>query len=190
MTGAVNLSRPFKKSSSRMKRKPIRLPPTCCTSLPAASAEPPDESELVVFLYTRPDGKTPTRCDDIVHHQHVLALLDAVLLHLEEILPVLLDVRGLLAGAGKLARLADRSKAGADSEGQAGAEEEAPGVETDNHIGLEAEVQDLQLEGADQRGVGGVVGEEREDIDEDYAWLGEVVVASQRGVQRPLRTGD
>ena len=40
-TGAVSLSRPFKKSSSRMNRYPTNVPPSFSTSCPAAAAEPP-----------------------------------------------------------------------------------------------------------------------------------------------------
>ncbi|KAA8575450.1 hypothetical protein EYC84_004608 [Monilinia fructicola] len=40
-TGALSRSRPFKKSNSKINKKPMHFPPSCSTSLPAAWALPP-----------------------------------------------------------------------------------------------------------------------------------------------------
>jgi hypothetical protein len=132
----------------------------------------------------------PTSSNNIVNYQHILTLLDTVLLDLKEILPVLLGERRLLTGTRELASLSDGSKAGAKLKSQTGTEEEASGIKAYDNIGLDTKLQDLKLESADQGGVGGMVGEEREDVDEDYAWLREVGKSAKRGMQCLLCTGD
>lgn len=137
-------------------------------------------------------GRELTRRNDIVNNQDLLPLADGILLHLEQVLAVLLDVLGSDARARQLALLPDGSKADAEAQGQAGAEEEAAGVEANNDIGLVGAegLGDLQLEGGQQRGVGVRVGEEGHDVDEVNPRDGEVGELAQRLAQAYLCTGE
>lgn len=133
-----------------------------------------------------------TRRDDIVHYQHRLAWGNRVLLDLEEVLAVLLFVAGLLGRAWQLARLPHGGEAGAQAQGEGGAEEEAAGVQADDDVWGAAMVEGehLELEGADEGGVEGRVGEEGEDIDEVDAGDGEVGEVSQGRLELYLCTGE
>lgn len=131
-----------------------------------------------------------TCSNDIIHNQDLLAGLDGILLHLEEILTVLLLVRGGDAGTGELALLADGDEAGVQTQGERGAEEEAASVQADDDVGLEAGLEDLQLEGAEEGVVGGGVLEDGQDVDEVDAGDGEVGEAAEGGEQAYLCAGE
>jgi hypothetical protein len=133
-----------------------------------------------------------TCSNDIVHNQDLLAGLDGVLLHLEEILAVLLLVGGGLARAGELALLADGHEAGAETKGEGGSEKETPSIQAYDDIGLLVlgELENLELEGAEQKLVDLGVLEERQDVDEDDAGDGEVVEGAQLLLERYLCTGE
>lgn len=128
--------------------------------------------------------------DNVIHNQDLLAGLDGALLHLEEILTVFLLVRGRDAGTGELALLADGDEAGVELQRELGTEEEAPSVQADYDIGLGAELEDLELEGAEERPVGGGVLEDGQNVDEVDAGDGEVGEATQGGEQAYLCTGE
>lgn len=133
-----------------------------------------------------------TRRNDIVNNQHLLPLLDGILLHLEQVLAVLLDILGSDTRAGQLALLSHSGKGNAEAQSQTRAEEEATGVEADNDIGLAVAkgLGDLQLEGGQQGGMGIRVGEEGHDVDEVNPWDGEVGELAQRLAQAYLCTGE
>lgn len=133
-----------------------------------------------------------TSCNDIVNHQDRLALLHSITLNLEKVLPILLIERRLLSRARKLAPLANRCKASAESQSQARTEEKSTGIEADYDIGFDAfaEFENLQLEGADERGVEGVVGEEGEDVNEVYAGNWKVGKLAEGSSQTLRCTGD
>lgn len=133
-----------------------------------------------------------TSSDDVVDNQDLLARLDGILLHLEEIGAVLLLVLGGDARAGQLALLAHRGETGAETEGQAGSEEEAAGVEADNNVGnlLAKGLLDLELEDGAEGLVDGGVEEEGHDIDEVDALDGEVGEVTQGALELYLPTGE
>lgn len=139
----------------------------------------------------RPRGAI-TGSDNVINDENLLALTDGVLLHLEKVLAVLLDVLGGDAGTGELALLADGSKGDTEAESEAGAEEEATGVETDNDVGLLAGkgLGNLELEGVDEGGVGLGVGKERHDVDKVNAGDGEVGELAQVVAKGYLCTGE
>lgn len=113
-------------------------------------------------------GSQLTRRDNIIHYQHGLAGRDRVLLDLEEVLAVLLLEAGLHRRARELSRLSNGCEAGTQAQGQRWAEEEATGVETDDHVGGLAIVEGshLQLERTDEGLVQRGRGEKGEDVDE------------------------
>lgn len=131
-----------------------------------------------------------TSRDNVVDDQDLLARLDGALLHLKVVDAVLLLVGDAHAGAGHLAPLADGHEAGIEAQGQRGAKEEAAGVEADDDVGLDAALEDLQLEGAEESEVGGGVLEQGEDVDELDALDGEVGEALERAEQLYLCTGE
>lgn len=120
-----------------------------------------------------------TSGNDVVHHKDCLPRLDGILLQLEVICAVLLQVLSRDARARQLALLADGHEAGVQPQGQRGAEQEASGVQADDDVGLDdvvgaAEVEELQLEGAEEGGVGGRVKEPWHNIQEVDTGDGEV----------------
>lgn len=134
-----------------------------------------------------------TSSDNVVDNQDLLALLDGILLHLEEILAVLLDVLGRDARAGELALLANSGKGHTEAQSQGGAKEEATGVKTNNDIGLARGgkgLGDLQLEGVEEGGVGLRVGKEGHDVDKVDAGDGEVGELAQVLAEDYLCTGE
>lgn len=134
-----------------------------------------------------------TRRNDIVHHQHSLARLHSTRLHLEVVLAILLLIGLRLTWTGQLALLAHRDEAGTDSQGQAGAEEEASCLKTDNHIGflvLAVGLDDVQLQASGQSLVQGGVREDGHDILEQDARGGEVGELAQRIAQSYFKTGE
>jgi hypothetical protein len=89
MTGALSLSRPFRKLSSRINRYPTRFPPNCSTRFPAAAAEPPRK----MLAQGRRHGEVSlllTSSNNIINHQYVLPLLHGITLDLKEVLTILL----------------------------------------------------------------------------------------------------
>lgn len=102
-----------------------------------------------------------TRSNNVINHQHLLARLHRALLHLEKVGSIFLLVGSRHAGAGHLALLADGHEARIETERERGPEEETPRVQPHYHIGLLAELEDLELEGAQQGIVDGRVLEER-----------------------------
>lgn len=133
-----------------------------------------------------------TGSNDVVDNQDLLAGLDGIVLHLEEVLAVLLLVANGLTGTGELALLAHGNEAGTETEGQARAHEETTGFETDDHIGLLATVvlENVELKGADEGLVQGVVGEDGHDILEQNSRGGEVRELAQASAQLYLKTGE
>lgn len=121
-----------------------------------------------------------------------MARADGVLLHLEEVFAVLLDVFGRDAGPGELALFAHRGEANTEAQGEAGPEEEAAGIETDNDVWLYVgkRLVNLPLEGGDEGRVGMRVGEEGHDVDKVDAGDWKVGEVAQRVAQRHLCTGE
>lgn len=136
-----------------------------------------------------------TSSNNVVYDEDLLSRLDGTLLHLEVVDAILLGVLGGNTGARQLALLADRHKASVQSESQAGAEQEAAGVQADDDIGLDgvvgvAKVEELQLEGAEEGCVDGRVDEPWHDIQEVDAGDGEVGKAAQGLLEAYLCTGE
>jgi hypothetical protein len=126
----------------------------------------------------------PTGSNNVIDNEDLLSRLYGALLHLEVVGAVLLGVLGGDAGAGQLALLADRHEAGVQSECQAGPEEEAASIQTDDDIGLDgvigaAKVEKLQLERAEESCVDDWVEEPWHDIQEVDAGDREVGEAAQ-----------
>ena len=92
-----------------------------------------------------------TSSDDVVNDDHLLARLDRIGLHLEEVGSILLLVALGVARTGELALLADGDKASAQAQSQAGSHQEATGLQADDHIGLLVAValEDVQLQAAE-----------------------------------------
>ena len=130
--------------------------------------------------------------DNVVHDNHLLARLDGIGLHLEEILTIFLVVGLGHTRTGQLALLAHRHKAGAQTQGQTGADQEAAGLEADDDVGLLAIVagEDVQFQGAQEGLVEGGIGEDGQDILEQDARRGEVRELAQRGAQSYFKTGE
>lgn len=186
------------------------MPPSCLTRSPPAAAEPPGKkrksvSEIACYpgrrtretinLVTLGFQGLRTSSDDIVHDQDLLPRLDRALLHLEVIRAVLLHVLSRDAGAGQLALLPDGHEAGVEPQGQRGPEQEAPGVQANDDIRLDgvagaAEVQELQLEGAEEGVVDGRVEEPWHDIQEVDTGDGEVGEAAEGLLEAYLCTGE
>lgn len=135
-------------------------------------------------------GGQLTSRNNVVDDQDLLARLDGTLLHLKVVDAVLLLVGDAHAGAGHLAPLADGHEAGIEAQGQRGAKQEAAGVQADDDVGLDAALEDLQLERAEEGEVGGGVLEQGEDVDELDALDGEVGEALERAEQLYLCTGE
>lgn len=137
----------------------------------------------------------PTSSNNVIYDEDLLAWLDGALLHLEVVGTVFLGVFGGDAGSWQLALLANRHKASIQSEGQAGAEEETAGVKADDDIGLDgvigaAEVEELQLERAEESCVDGWVEKPWHNIQEVDAGDGEVGEAAQGLLEAYLCTGE
>lgn len=77
-----------------------------------------------------------TRGNDIVNDEDLLALTNGVFLHLEEICAILLAIFGSDTGSRELALLANSGKWNTEAEGEAGAEEEAAGIKTNDNVRL------------------------------------------------------
>lgn len=133
-----------------------------------------------------------TGCDNVINNDNLLARLDGVGLHLEKVLAVLLLVALSLTRTGQLALLANRDKASAKSQGQAGAEKEASSLQSNDNIGLLVTVcfEDVQFEATEEGFVQGRIGEDRKDILEENARRGEVGELAQSGAQSYFKTGE
>lgn len=133
-----------------------------------------------------------TSRNDVVHHQDRLAWFHGILLDLEEVLAIFLLKGSLDRRPRELAPLANRRKARAQPQGQAGAEEEASGVEADHDIGLLTigDGEDLEFERSDEGFVERGRGEQWQDVDEVDAGDGEVGKLSQGAAQAYLCTGE
>lgn len=122
-----------------------------------------------------------------------MTLLDSVLLHLEQILAILLDILGRDTRTGELALLTNSSKGDAQAQRKTGAKEEAAGVKANNDIGLVVLtkiLEDLELEGGDEGGVGDGVGEEGHDVDKVNSGDGEVRELAEGFAQCYFSTGE
>lgn len=130
--------------------------------------------------------------NNVVHNQDLLAGLDGVLLHLEEILTVLLLVGGRHARARELALLADRHEAGTQTEGKRRTEEEAARIEANYNVGLDGrgEIENLEFKGAEELLMNLGVLEEGQDVDEVNALDGEVLEATELLEKGYLCTGE
>jgi hypothetical protein len=90
-----------------------------------------------------------------------------------------------------LAALSDWHKGSAHSQSQAGAEQEASGIESHNDVWLLAEfADDLQLERLQEILVKGWVGEQGQDIHKLNALDGEIRKGAEGSLQTFLRTGE
>ena len=130
---------------------------------------------------------------DVVHDQHLLSRLDGVLLHLKVVGPVLLLIGGRNARAWQLALLPDRGEAGMESLGEGRAEEETPGVEADENVGLASlatEVDDLQLETVEEGLMYLGIAEEGHDVEEVDTLDGEVGKGPEGAIEAYLPTGE
>lgn len=135
---------------------------------------------------------TRTSCNDIIHHNHLLARLDGIGLHLEEVLAILLVVALGLAGARELALLAHGDEAGAKSQGQTRAEEETTGLKTDDNVGLliSMDLKDVKLQAAKESLMQRGVGEDGQDIFEEDSGRREVRELAQSRAQFYFKTGE
>jgi hypothetical protein len=133
-----------------------------------------------------------TGCDNVIDNDNLLARLDGVGLHLEKVLAVLLLVALGFTRTGQLALLANRDKASAKSQGQAGAEKEASSLQSNDNIGLLVTVcfEDVQFEATEEGFVQGRIGEDRKDILEENARRGEVGELAQSGAKSYFKTGE
>lgn len=132
-----------------------------------------------------------TSRNDIVHNQDLLAGLNTIRLHLEQVRAILLLIGRGDARAGKLALLPDGGKACAESEGEAGPKEETTGIEADDDVGLDREaLLNLEVEGGVEGLVNGDVHKQGHDVDEINSLDGEVVEVAQSLLESYLCTGE
>lgn len=136
-----------------------------------------------------------TCSNNVVHNEHFLTLGDGALLHLEVIGAVLLHVFGSDARTRQLALLTDGDEAGTELQGERWAEKEAAGVKANDDIGLDgrvvaAKVQQLQLQGVEQRSVDLGVKEPWHNIQEVDTGDGKVGKAADRLLEAYLCTGE
>lgn len=131
-------------------------------------------------------------CDNVIDNDNLLARLDGVGLHLEKVLAVLLLVALGLTRAGQLALLANRDKASAKPQGQAGAEKEPSSLQSNDNIGLLVTVgfEDVQFKATEESFVQGRIGEDRKDILEENARRREVGELAQSGAESYFKTGE
>jgi hypothetical protein len=113
-------------------------------------------------------------------------------LHLEKVLAVLFLVALGLARTGQLTLLANRDKASAKSQGQAGTEKEASSLQSNDNIGLLVTVgfEDVQFEATEEGFVQGRIGEDRKNILEENARGREVRELAQSGAESYFKTGE
>lgn len=113
-------------------------------------------------------------------------------MHLEKVLAVLLLVALGLTRAGQLALLANRDKASAKPQGQAGAEKEPSSLQSNDNIGLLVTVgfEDVQFKATEESFVQGRIGEDRKDILEENARRREVGELAQSGAESYFKTGE
>jgi len=156
-----------------------------------------DEEEASDISLELPDKFGSSLCgtassNNVVDNQDLLARLDSVFLHLEEIRAILLEILGRNTRTGELALFAHSGKADAQPQGQAGAKEKPAGIESDNDIGAAAGegLLDLKLESVDKGVVGGGVGEEGHDIDKLNARDGKVAERPENLAKLYLCTGE
>lgn len=133
-----------------------------------------------------------TSSDNVINDEDLLAGLDRIGLHLEEILAILLFVSLSLTRTGELALLAHGDEAGTQAQCQARTHQEATGLETDNDIGLLVTVVggDVKFQGANQGLMQGGVGEDGQDILEQDSRRGEIRELAQGGAQSYRKTGE
>lgn len=142
--------------------------------------------------YPPGDSQSHTSSNNVINDEDLLAGLDGIGLHLEEILTILLLVALGLARTGELALLAHGDEAGTQTQRQAGSHQEATGLKADNDIGLLATVvgDDVKFQGADQGLMQRGIGEDRQDILEQDSRRGEIRELAQGGAQCYLKTGE
>lgn len=146
---------------------------------------------LPFSLLSRRWGNTCS--NDIVHNDHLLALLNRARLHLEVILAIFLVEALRLTGAGQLALLPHRNETGTKPQRQAGPKQESSGLETNDDVGLlvlAVGLDDVQLETPDERFVKSDIREHGHDVLEQDARLGEVRKLAQGIAQSYLKTGE
>lgn len=134
-----------------------------------------------------------TSSNNVVNNEDLLTFLDSILLHLEQILAILLDILGRDTRTGELALLTDSSKGYTQAQRKARAKEKTAGVKANNDIGLVVltkVLEDLELEGGDEGGVGDGVGEEGHDVDKVNSGDGEVRELAEGFAQRYFSTGE
>lgn len=171
--------------------KPRSSPPIFWISSPPALAEPPKNGLLVSSTYVSRWFLSPTGSNNVINDENLLAGLDGIGLHLEEILTILLLVALGFTGAGELALLAHGDETGTETQRQAGSHKEATGLEADNDIGLLAVVgEDVKFQGADQGLMQSRIGKDRQDILEQNSRGGEIRELAQGGAQSYLKTGE
>jgi hypothetical protein len=147
---------------------------------------------LFLYMCVEYQCSSHTSSDNVVNDKDLLARLDGVSLHLEEVLAVLLLVANGLARTGKLALLAHGNEAGTETQGQAGTHQEATSLKADNDIGLLATVvgENVQLQGANEGLMQSVIGEDGHNILEQNSRRGEVRELAQGTAQLYLKTGE
>ena len=150
------------------------------------------------FLFFKLDSRRRgvyehTGCNDVVDYDDLLARLDGIALHLEEVTAVLLLILLGDDRSRQLSLLPDGDKGSPESQGQGRAEEKPTSIETDDDIwflvctiGLEQ----MQLEAPDERLVEGRVCEDGQDILEQDTWRREIRELAQRRAQLHLKTGE
>lgn len=133
-----------------------------------------------------------TSGDNVIDHDNLLTRLDGIGLHLEEILAIFLIIGLSLAGSRQLALLAHRNEASTEAQSQAGADQKATSLQTNDDIGLLAAValKDMQFQRADEGLVQGRVGEDRQDILEQDSRGREVRELAQGSAQSYFKTGE
>lgn len=173
--------------------KPRSSPPIFWISSPPALAEPPKNRLLVYEGYNiHRRFSSHTSSNNVINDEDLLAGLDGIGLHLEEILTVLLLVALGLTRTGELALLAHGNETSTQTKRQAGTHQEATGLEADNDIGLLATVvgDDVKFQGADQGLMQRRIGEDRKDILEQDSGRGEIRELAQGGAKSYLKTGE
>lgn len=133
--------------------------------------------------------------DNVIHNEHLLSLGNRPLLHLEVVRAILLHVFSGDARPRQLALLANGDEAGPELQGKGWTEKEAASVETDNYIGLDgsvvgSKVQELKLEGVEQRGVDLGVKKPWHDIQKVDTGDGKVGKAAYGLLEAYLCTGE
>jgi len=110
--------------------------------------------------------------EEVVDDEDALAGLDGVEMDFEGVGAVLEVVADFGRGGGEFFGLADRDEAGVEAVGERGAEDEAAGFDAEDHVDVFADV--VRGEGVDELGEAGFILEQRGDVVEEDAGLGEV----------------